>query len=165
MRSAYSMLDVLMVAAALAAMLCAIWERRRFIRRWHLLTPGLLSTVSALAFGASIHWVGLWEPQRTGIALVALVAGGVRGRYMGLASDHAYKVVALRSAGDAIVVAGVQVLVTIAEFAIDLRNHGLSRIEWTVNLVSIVAAAYLIGRSLSLWVHAGKSGHVDLLDE
>src|SRR5262245_53675018 len=119
--------DLTMLLAAAAATYCAWRERRHPVRRWHLLLPGLLATLSAMTMVAFPHPRHLLEAQRLTLLVAALVVGLLRGRLMQLASDHAYGLVVIRHPTDSFVIAALQLLAATLEFFLDVRNHAASR--------------------------------------
>lgn len=165
MRLRFAEVDAVTVVAALAALLCALRERRRILKHWQVLLPGLFAAMAAAAIVAYPRWSDLWESQRFAVGLVALLVGGLRGRFMTLATDRLYGAVALRNPFDSAAVAGLQLVFAVLELALGLKNYGLSRISATVELVLIVTAAYLIGRSLALWMKARTGAHADLVND
>jgi predicted permease len=159
---AFYLVDLVMVLTSAAAAFFAWREHRRPVRRWHLLLPGLLATLSSMTVVAYPVLRDLLEVERLALLLFALVAGVLRGSLMGMASDHARGVAAIRSPLDSFVVAMVQVLSATLEFSLDIKHNLASRLDSTVELVLIVAGGYLLGRSLTAWVRAGTLTHIDL---
>jgi hypothetical protein len=157
--------DAAMVVLSLAALLCAVGEYRGIVKHWHVLRPGLFSTAAAVAMVAYPRWTDLLEPERAIIAVVTLLAGAVRGRFMKVDSDRMNGVADLHRPADGVVVAAVQAAMAGIDLVLDIRAGGLTRLTPTIELILILAAAYLLGRSLTLWKHVRTSQHLDLIEK
>jgi hypothetical protein len=145
------LIDVVIVALALAALVAALRQHRRIVPYRHMLLPGLLSLGASFALVGYPRWTEVLELQRLTLAVSALLVGAVRGRTMKLASDRVKKVAALHNAVDGIVVAAVQAGVAGLDMVLDFRAGGLTPFTSTIELILITTAAYLLGRSLTLW--------------
>ncbi len=153
-----------MVALSLAALHFAIRERRRRVQHWQMLLPGLFAIASSVVIVAFPRVSDLWEPQRMLIAVFALLIGVARGRFMRLASDRIYRLTVLRYSTDSIVVAAVLAATAALDMVLDFLARGLTPMTSTIELAQIVASAYLLGRSVTLWMHVRTSAHVDLVN-
>jgi hypothetical protein len=156
-------IDAVMVVLALAALFAAAWQHHRIVRHWHMLLPGLLSLGASFALVGYPRWTHLLETERFTLAVVVLLAGALRGRTMKLASDRVNKVAAVRNAVDGIVVAAVQAAAAALDMALDIRADGLTRFTYTFEMILIMTAAYLLGRSVALWMHVRRSADVQLI--
>ena len=157
------LLDGAMVVLSLAALFFAVRERRRVVKHWHLLLPGLFALAASVAMVAFPRVSDLWEPQRVIVAMLALLVGAARGRFMKLASDRIFKVAHLRNPVDSTVVAAVQAVFAALDMALDFMARGLTPLTSPIELLQIAAAAYLLGRSVTLWMHVRTSTHIDLI--
>jgi hypothetical protein len=157
------LLDGAMVALSLAALFFAVRERRRVVKHWHLLLPGLFAVAASVLIVAFPRVSDLWEPQRLIIAMLAFLIGAARGRFMKLASDRVYKVAALHNPVDSTVLAAVQAVFAMLDMALDFKASGLTPYTSPIELIQIVAAAYLLGRSITLFTHVRTSTHIDLI--
>lgn len=157
------LIDVAIVLLALAALLAAVRQHHRVVKHWHMLLPGLLSLGASIALVGYPRWSNVLELQRLTLAVAALLVGALRGRAMRLASDRVNKAAALRNAVDGIVVAAVQLGLAVVNLALDIMAGGLNALTPTFELILITAAAYLLGRSVTLWIHVRTSADVELL--
>lgn len=157
------LIDAVMVVLALAALFAAIWQHHRIVKHWHMLLPGLLSLGASFALVGYPRWTHVLETERLTLAVVLLLTGALRGRTMKLASDRVNKVAVVRNAVDGIVVAAVQAATAALDMALDIRADGLTRFTYTFEMILIATAAYLLGRSLALWVHVRTSADVQLI--
>jgi hypothetical protein len=158
------MLDGVMVALSLAALYFAVRERHRRVQHWHMLLPGLFAVGASVMIVAFPRVSDLWEPQRLIIAVAALLVGVARGRFMRLASDRIYRLTVLRHSADSIIVAAVLAATAALDTVLDFLARGLTPMTSSIELVQIVASAYLLGRSATLWMHVRTSVHVDLVN-
>lgn len=159
------LLDGTMVVLSLGALFFAVRERRRVVKHWHLLLPGLFALAASVALVAFPRVSDLWELERLIIAVPALLVGAARGRFMKLASDRIYKVAALRNPMDSIVVAAVLVASAVLDTGLDFLARGLTPLTSPIEVLQIVMAGYLLGRSLTLFTHVRTSAHVDLVSK
>jgi hypothetical protein len=96
------------------------------------------------------------------VAVPALLVGAARGRFMKLASDRIYRVAALRQSVDSII-AAVLAVSAVLDMALDFQARGLTPLTSPIDPVRILAAGYLLGRSMTLFGHVRTSAHVDLV--
>ena len=156
-------IDSVMVFAALCGVASAWGEaRRQPIRRRFLLMPGafaLLATILMLAFPTTsdLFDSGVWT-----VLLVSVLAGVVRGAFLGMASDHYWKLVRLDHGIDAPLAALVLLLITVVQFAIEAATGAENRAETTFEFAASVVAGYLLGRSVAAWFRARSLHHHDL---
>ena len=156
-------IDAVMVLAALCAVVSALGEaRRRPIRRELLLMPGafaLLATILLLAFPTTSDLLdtGFWT-----VLLVTVLIGVARGAFIGMASDHYWKLVRLDHGIDALLAAVGVLLVAIVQFAIEVSTGAENHAETTFEFVMAVISGYLLGRSIAAWFRARTLHHHDL---
>jgi hypothetical protein len=113
-------LDAVILLLAIVGALVAMRERQqRPVPRWHLLVPGLASTVGTLILLSYPDIRDLADPQMWTVGLAGIAVGALRGWAMRLDSDHAFAQVRLRSGGDAAWVAWVLVLLAAVQGAIE----------------------------------------------
>ena len=119
----------------------------------------LLATILMLAFPTTsdLFDSGFWT-----VLMVSVLVGVVRGAFIGMASDHYWKLVRLDHGIDAPLAALGVLLITIVQFAIEASTGGGNRAETTFEFVMAVIAGYLIGRSASAWFRARALHHHDL---
>ena len=156
-------IDAVMVVLALAALFAASWHHHRIVKHWHMLLPGLLSLGASFALVGYPRWTHLLEAERFTLAVVLFLAGALRGRTMKLASDRVNKVAAVHNAVDGIVVAAVQAAAAALDMALDIKAGGLTPYTYTFEMILITTAAYLFGRSLTLWMQVRRSPDVQLI--
>lgn len=154
--------DTAMVLFALAAFLSSIFQHQHVVKRWHLLLPGLLSFGASAALVAYPRWVDIFEAQRLGLAVTVLLLGALRGRFTKLMSDRVTRTVVLHNAWDSVAISLLQGGVAGLGLVLDLRTAGSSQFTSTVEMILIITAAYLVGRSVTLWMHARTSVDVVL---
>ncbi|WP_428674493.1 hypothetical protein [Reyranella sp.] len=159
-------LDLVILLLAIASALAAGRERgQRRVRRWHLLIPGLASTVGALILLSYPDIRDLADPQMWTVGLAGLGVGALRGWAMRLDSDHAFAQVRLSSGGDAAWVAWALVLLAALQGAIETGLHAENPYEATAELLVLITSGYLLGRSMVAWLRARSNSHVDLQEE
>lgn len=152
-----------MVLLSGTALFFAVRERHRVVKHWHLLLPGLFALAASVTIVAFPRVSDLWEGQRVIVAVLALLVGAARGRFMKLASDRVFKVAHLRNPVDSTVVAAVQAASAALDMGLDFMARGLTPLTSPIELIQIVTSAYLLGRSVTLWMHVRTSGHIDLV--
>lgn len=81
---------------------------------------------------------------------------------IGMTSDHVFRLVRLDKAADGLVVAAFQALCAIVLTAGEFRTGRPERLEPTIELVLILTAGYLLGRSVAAWFRARAIAHFDL---
>ncbi len=156
-------IDAVMVFAAFCGAVSAMGEaRRQPIRRSLLLLPGafaLLATILMVAFPTVSDLLnsGFWT-----VLLVSVLVGVVRGAFIGMASDHYWKLVRLDHGIDALLAALVVLLITVVQFAIEASTGAENRAETTFEFAIALVAGYLIGRSVAAWFRARALHHHDL---
>ena len=94
--------------------------------------------------------------------MVGILAGVARGAFMRLDSDHNWNLVRLKWSYDWLVVAVVVLVLSIVQFAIEIRLRQLNPFETTVELPTVLASGYLLGGSIVAWFRAGSIAHTDL---
>lgn len=156
----------LILVGALGAAVAIIPESQgTLIRRWWLLVPGLLAAASAFVVIIYPDISQLWRPQLWDIGLGAIVVGAVRGHFMRKDCDRVWKLVRVTPARDGRWAANALVLLAIAEIAVELAtppdDHTYLPV---VELGTILAAGYLLGRAVVAWIRIGALQHVDLRD-
>jgi fluoride ion exporter CrcB/FEX len=155
-----------MLAAAVLAELAALGEcRRRIIRRWRLLMPGLLGALSTAMLVAYPELRDLLEPERWTVGTAAFLVGATRGALIGMSSDRVFRLVRLRNAADGAVVAAALVMFAAFEFAAEIQTASESRFEPTIEALMTLSAGYLAGRSVAAWFQAVTIPHYDLGEE
>ncbi len=147
-------IDAVMVVLALAALFAAVWQHRRIVGHWHMLLPGLLSLGASFVLVGYPRWTHLLETERFTLAVVVLLAGALRGRTI---------VAAVHNAVDGIVVAVVQAAAAALDMALDIKAGGLTPFTYTFEMILIGTASYLLGRSVTLWMHVRRSADVQLI--
>ena len=156
-------IDSVMVFAALCGAASAMGEaRRQPIKRTLLLLPGgfaLLATILMVAFPKMSDLLdsGFWT-----VLLVSVLVGAGRGAFIGMASDHYWKLVRLDHGIDALLAALGVVLITVVQFAIEASTGAENRAETTFEFAIAVVAGYLLGRSIAAWFRARALHHHDL---
>jgi hypothetical protein len=157
--------SAMLVLAVLAAAAAMRELGRRILPRWRLLLPGVLAGLSTALLIAYPELRDLFELQRWTVGVAAFLVGAIRGTFMGMSSDHTFRLVRLRKGGDGAIVAGGQVLFATIEFAAEIRTASESRFEPTVEALMTITAGYLLGRSVAAWFRAGALAHFDLGEE
>lgn len=156
-------IDTVMVLSAVCGVIGAAGESRRLpIPRWRLLMPGLfamISTILVLAFPAPSD---LMDAQFWTVLIVCVLVGAVRGTFIGMASDHYWKLVRLDRGIDALLAALAVLVVGIVQFAIEAKTGAENSTETTFEFVMSVIAGYLLGRSIAAWFRARGLHHHDL---
>ncbi len=153
---------IMLLGAVAAAMSAAreIW--RRPMNRWRLLAPGLLATLATTILLGYPDILDLLQPAVWTLGLLAALVGASRGHWMGLDSDHGWRLVRLSRGYDGFVVALALALFATIQFTLELKGNDDSPYEPTLEFVMIVASGYLLGRSVIAWFRAGSIHHVDL---
>lgn len=156
-------IDTVMVLCAAGAVAASVGEARREpIPRRHLVLPGLfalLATVLVLAFPQPSD---LMDVQFWFVLIVCLLIGVVRGAFIGMASDHYWRLVRLDRGIDALLAAiGVLVLAVIQAY-IETSTGAENQAETTFEFVMSVISGYLFGRSIAAYFRARALHHHDL---
>jgi hypothetical protein len=157
--------DAALIALSIGAFLAALYERNRTLAHWHVLLPGLLSAGAAVAIVAYPRLSDLWEPERLLVFALVLLAGMVRGALAKVVTDHVHGLAQLRPSPDALVVAGLQAAFAVIDTLLDIQAGGLTHVTSTIEVIQIVAAAYLLGRSFGLWRNLRRGTSVELMED
>lgn len=152
-----------MLLGAIAAAASAVGEiRRRPMKRWRLLAPGLLATFATTVLLAYPDILDLMRAQVWLLGLLAALVGAARGQWMGLDSDHGWQLVRLGRGFDGFVVSLAVALFATIQFILEQTGADDGPYEPTLDFIMIVASGYLLGRSVIAWFRAGSIHHVDL---
>jgi cation transport ATPase len=155
--------DATMVAAAVGSTVSAVGEsKRRPIKRGRLLLPGFLALLAAILMIAFPTLSDLFDSGFWMVLVVSVLIGVVRGAFIGMASDHYWKLVRLDNGIDALAGAACVLLIAIAQFIIEVASGAENRAETTFEFVMAVIAGYLLGRSIAAWFRARALHHHDL---
>jgi len=155
--------DGVMLLLAAAAVACAVAEmKQRIVKRWMVLATGILAALAAIALLSYPDVHDLLQLEVWSVAAVGILAGVARGQFMGMESDHNWRLVRLSWAHDWLWVAIAVLLLAILQFAIEIRLRQQNPFETTVELPSVLAASYLLGGSIVAWFRAGSIAHTDL---
>jgi len=155
--------DTVMVLCAAGAVASAAGEMRRLpIRRRRLLHPGLfamLATILVLAFpqASDLMDVEFWF-----VLIVCILIGTVRGAFIGMASDHYWKLVRLDRGIDSLLAAIVVLIVGIIQAYIETSTGAENHVETTFEFIMSVVSGYLFGRSIAAYFRARALHHHDL---
>ena len=155
--------DAVMVLCAAGAVASAAGEVRRLpMRRRHLLLPGLfamLATILVLAFPqpSDLMDVEFWF-----VLIVCILIGVVRGAFIGMASDHYWKLVRLDRGIDSLLAAVAVLIVGIIQAYIETSTGAESHVETTFEFIMSVVSGYLFGRSIAAYFRARALHHHDL---
>lgn len=156
-------IDAVMVACAAGAVAAAAGEARRLpVRRRRLVYPGvfaLLSTFLVLAFPQPSD---LMDSEFWLILLICALLGAVRGAFLGMASDHYWRLVRIDRGIDALIATGVFLVVAILQFIIEIFTGSENHIETTFEFIMSVIAGFLLGRSIAAYLRARALHHHDL---
>ena len=157
--------DAAMIALSVAALLATLYERGGTLAHWRVLLPGLLSVAAAIALVAYPRVSDLWEAERLLVFALALLAGVLRGATTKVVTDRVRGLAQFRSSVDAVIVAGVQVGFAAFDTLLDIQAGGLTHVTPTIEAIQIVAAAYLVGRSVALWLKMRQGSSVELIED
>ena len=153
---------MMIVLAVVAATLAVRQTGLRIVRRWTVLAIGVLASLSAIALLSYPDVGDLLQLEVWSVAAIGILAGAVRGQFMRLEADLNWGLVRLQWVYDWAFVAVVVLLLTIAQFAIEIRLRQQNPFETTVELPMVLASAYLLGASILAWFRAGSIAHTDL---
>jgi hypothetical protein len=157
--------DGVMLAFAVAAAVFAFKQAgERVVPRWFILAPGVFASAAAVALLSYPDVRDLLQLQVWSIASIGLLIGVARGAFMRLDSDHNWQLVRLKWSNDWLVIAVAVLVMSILQFAIEIRLRQQNPFETTVELPTVLASAYLLGASLVAWFRAGSIAHTDLHD-
>lgn len=155
--------DSAMMAASIATVASAAGERRRApIKRWRLLLPGAFATLATILLFSFPNAGDLLQIELWTVMIVMLLAGVVRGSFIGMASDHYWRLVRLDRGIDSLLGGLVVLAVAAVQFAIEASTGAENHAESTFEFVMAVVAGYLLGRSIAAWFRAGALHHHDL---
>jgi len=152
-------IDTVMVLCAAGAVASAVGEaHRQPMRRRHLLIPGsfaMLATILVLAYPVPSS---MMDAEFWSVLIVSVLVGAVRGAFIGMASDHYWKLVRLDHGWDSLLATIVVLIVGIIQFAIESSNGAETTFEFIMSVVS----GYLFGRSIAAYFRARALHHHDL---
>ena len=147
-------IDAAMVLCAAGAVASSVGEARREpIPRRRLLFPGLfalLATVLVLAFPEPGD---LMDVQFWFVLIVCILIGMVRGAFIGMASDHYWRLVRLDRGIDAVLAS-----IAVIETSTGTENYAETTFEFIMSVIS----GYLFGRSIAAYFRARALHHHDL---
>lgn len=153
----------LMMLAAAGAAACAVPEgRRRLIRRWQLLLPAALAAVATLLLVAYPSFSELRRPELWMFALGATVVGFVRGQFMSLQVDHAWRVVRLPGVPDGLWMAIVLALLAALEVVRAVDGGVADGFLPTLEFAMVMVAGYLVGRAIAGWARVRQMPNSEL---
>ncbi len=165
MFSLFYAVDGTMLALALGAVICAFNQAgERVVRRWVVLMTGVLASLASIALLSYPDVRDLLQLEVWSIAAVGLLIGVARGAFMRLESDHNWQLVRLKWSYDELVIAVAVLVLSIAQFAIEIRLRQQNPFETTVELPTVLGSSYLLGASILAWFRAGSIAHTDLHD-
>ena len=136
--------------------------RREPIPRRRLLFPGLfalLATVLVLAFPEPGD---LMDVQFWFVLIVCILIGMVRGAFIGMASDHYWRLVRLDRGIDAVLASIAVLIVGLIQFVIETSTGTENYAETTFEFIMSVISGYLFGRSIAAYFRARALHHHDL---
>ena len=155
--------DGIMLAFAVAAAVFAFRQAgERVVPRWFMLAPGVFASAGAIALLSYPDVRDLLQLQVWSIASAGLLIGVARGAFMRLDSDHNWQLVRLKWSNDWLVIAVAVLVLSIVQFAIEIRLRQQNPFETTVELPTVLGSAYLLGSSIIAWFRAGSIAHTDL---
>jgi len=152
--------DIFMLVLALAAMAVAVRQSRgQIVPRWQLLPPGVLATLATVALLIYPHPrdlldLGMWLAGSLG-----LLVGAARGAFMGMESDHNWRLVRLRYGKDELWGAIALAAFAALNFAVEMISRDVNPYMTSVVLLMTLSGSYLMGRSLVGWSRAGSIAH------
>ena len=156
-------IDAAMVLCAAGAVASSVGEARREpIPRRRLLFPGLfalLATVLVLAFPEPGD---LMDVQFWFVLIVCILIGMVRGAFIGMASDHYWRLVRLDRGIDAVLASIAVLIVGLIQFVIETSTGTENYAETTFEFIMSVISGYLFGRSIAAYFRARALHHHDL---
>ena len=156
-------LDVLIVMLAIGAAASANVERTpEPFPRIQLLMPGLLALAGAMVL---LSYPDIRDLADAGVLLVSTVgvlAGGCRGALMHMDSDRTLRLVRVWRGQDAAWAGWVMVLLAAVQGSIERALRADNPYEKSAEAIMLLAAAYLIGRSIVGWLRARTMTHHDL---
>ena len=156
-------IDSVMVFSALCGVVSALGEaRRRPIKRWLLLMPGAFAILAATLVLVFPKPSDLMDAQFWTVLVVCILVGVVRGAFIGMASDHYWRLVRVDHGIDALLAALAVLAVGIVQFAIEASTGAENHAESTFEFAMAVIAGYLLGRSVAAWFRARALHHHDL---
>lgn len=162
--------QIVIVLAAMGAMLSAVPEgRRRVIPPWRLLVPPGLAALAAFVQVIYPSLKELQQPEMWELAVIAGIAGLVRGQFMPLDVDQVWNVIRLRRAPEglwATIALVLLALIGAAEAFLvgatrDPENPG---IRILIEIGMTAAAGFLIGRAGTAWFRIPHVPHQELVE-
>jgi hypothetical protein len=156
-------IDSVRVFSALCGVVSALGEARREpIRRWLLLMPGAFALLAATLVLVFPQPSDLMDAEFWTVLMVSILAGAVRGAFIGMASDHYWRLVRLDRGIDAPLAALAVLVIGIVQFIVEASTGAENGAETTFEFAMSVIAGYLIGRSVAAWFRARALHHHDL---
>src|SRR5258708_15859933 len=84
--------DGVMLLLAAAAVACTVAEmKQRIVKRWMVLATGILAALAAIALLSYPDVRDLLQLEAWSVAAVGILAGVARGQFMGIESDHNWR--------------------------------------------------------------------------
>jgi drug/metabolite transporter (DMT)-like permease len=155
--------DLLMAGFSLAAAYLARHEMgERVVTHWRLLLTGVLAFLGTTCLVGYPDPLDLLAPERWTTGLLAFLIGAVRGAMIGMTSDHVFRLVRLTNAADGLFAASLQTMLAAGLAIAELATGQPGQFEPIVELVLILSAGYLLGRSVVAWFRARTIAHVDI---
>ena len=138
-------------------------SRGQTINRWRLLLPGVLAAIGAFVLILYPDFLQLFRPELWTLGAVAMLVGAARGRFIEKEMDQAWNLVRMTRARDGRWAAICLVVLAILEIAAELATPPDDHTYMpTAEFGTIIAAGYLLGRSVVAWAHAGTLDQSDL---
>lgn len=157
--------DAVMMLLAIGCALGIFHERRRrTVKRWRVLVPGLLAFAATVVLVVYPTARDLHQPQLWMVALLALLLGSARGAALSLFSDHNWGLVRVRRTYDGVVFALVLVLLATFVTGIEVRAGAKTHLAPALEFAMTVVSFFLLGRSIAGWIRAGMIAHDDLYE-
>ena len=157
--------DGVMLLFAIACALTIFHERRRrAVKRWRMLLPGLFAFIATTILVIYPTARDLHQPQLWMVALLALLLGSARGAALSLYSDHNWGLVRTRRTYDGVVFALALVVLATFVTAIEVRAGAKTHLAPALEFAMTVISFFLLGRSGAGWIRAGRISHDDLYE-
>ena len=158
-------LDVLIVLLSIGAAATANVERTREpFPRLQLLMPGLLAFAGAMVLLSYPDIRDLADPGVVIVSTVGVLAGGCRGALMRMDSDHTLRRVRVWHGSDAAWAGWLMVLSAAVQGSIERALGTENPYEKAAEAVMLLAASYLLGRSIVSLLRARALAHHALKD-
>jgi hypothetical protein len=160
--------QVMIVAAALAAVAASVPEaRRQPIRRWQLLLPAGLAVLACVVEIVHPSLEELGQPEVWLVAVAAGVVGFARGHFMRLEVDQVWNVIRLRRAREGLWLSVVLALLAIAE-AVEVALAATDATDLVfrplVEFGMALVAGFMVGRAGAAWLRIPDVPHSELID-